>query len=82
MSRHHRDADLERGAGMNLRQALRIAKDLGAVCEVAWGTGEYVFRHPLLDDTVRCNLRRKDATRNLVVWLRALQRATKNGGRS
>jgi hypothetical protein len=55
-----------------MREAVRLAKDLGADVEIASGTGEYLIRHRAMGIVQRVNSRRKDTPRSLVVWLRKL----------
>lgn len=59
-------------SGMNLRTALKIARQLGARVEAVPGTGELRFSHPS-SGRVRVNARRHDASRALTVWLRRLE---------
>jgi hypothetical protein len=47
---------------MNLREAVAEFRRLGGTVEKVHGTGEIVFKHPLLPRRVRVNERRKDAT--------------------
>lgn len=58
--------------GINQRDALRLAKALGADVAIARRTGEVVVSHPRVTLKVRINSRRKDTPRALVVWLRRL----------
>ncbi len=54
--------------GMNLRDALKLARLLGLSVRYADRTGEWLIRGP--DRFVRHNARRKDASRALVCLLR------------
>jgi len=60
-------------SGMNLRDALNLARDLG--CTVAWvhRTGEWRVSHPTWGKSMRVNSRRKDAPRALSTKLRHLE---------
>jgi hypothetical protein len=59
-------------SGMNSRNAVRLALDLG--CEVTQPrrTGELLIAHPLLTRRIRINGRRKDAPRQLTTALAGL----------
>lgn len=61
-------------SGLNLRKAMEKARRLGAIIESVPGTGEYRFRHPMMNRPCRVDGRRKDAPRHLCVWLRHLGR--------
>jgi hypothetical protein len=56
--------------GCNLQQALQVARRHGVRVEAVRRTGEIRFRHPTQLRTVRCNGRRKDASRAVVTFLR------------
>jgi hypothetical protein len=56
--------------GCNLQQALQVARHHGVRVEAVRRTGEIRFRHPTRPRTVRCNGRRKDASRAVVAFLR------------
>ncbi len=60
--------------GTNRLQLDRTAQKLGVTIRAVSGTGESIYSHPKLDRTVRLNVRRKDATRALVVFFRKVQR--------
>ena len=55
--------------GMNLREAIRVARDLGIAVEDVRRTGEIRFRARGMAPVVQ-NARRKDATRAVVRLLR------------
>ena len=60
--------------GMNMREALALARELGCSVEIARGTGEVLVRHPSRPtEVLRVNARRKDAPRNLTSFLRRLE---------
>jgi hypothetical protein len=65
--------------GMNLSRAVDAAAELGVEVERLRRTGELFFRHPLMGKPVRSCGHRKDATRHLTVWLKALQRRLRGG---
>jgi len=56
--------------GCNLQQALQVARRHGVNIEAVRRTGEIRFRHATQTRTVRCNGRRKDASRAVVAFLR------------
>lgn len=55
--------------GMNLLNAVRAARRLGGRVELLRKTGEYRFSHPLVPTRVKCNCRRKSASRKTVRFL-------------
>lgn len=55
--------------GMNLRDARRAARLLGCDSRKPRRTGEEIYTHPFMTKPVRCDSRRKDATRELTSWL-------------
>ena len=52
--------------GMNLLDALRVARSLGVRVEQVRRTGEVRLSHPLVEKPVNCNGRRKSASRAAV----------------
>lgn len=66
--------------GISLLNALRHAKALGVLVEHVRKTGELRLTHPLIPQRLRCNSRRKDASRQTVGFLRkvAALQATNN----
>ena len=56
--------------GMSLLNALRVARTLGVRVEHVRKSGELRLSHPLVLDRVRCNGRKKDASRHTVGYLR------------
>lgn len=60
--------------GMNLSVALGIAPPWGCEVRRPRRTGDVVVRHPRMGRSVRCNVRRKDAPRELTAFLLRLQR--------
>lgn len=58
---------------MNLREAIQLFQERGGTVDVKRRHGEYVCKHPNLTKPVLVNLRRKDATRALLV---AIKRAS------
>lgn len=58
--------------GMNLREALRYARQNGCEIQVLRRTGEISLWHPTLKTSVKQDKRRKDATRLVVNWLRTV----------
>ena len=63
--------------GMNLREAIKAAQELGCTVKVAHRTGELVFSHPRVPKRVRTNLRRKDTPYTLTTFLIHLHRAAR-----
>jgi hypothetical protein len=61
-------------AGMNLREALDAAKQLGCTIETVVGTGELTLSHPAWHRRVRLNSRKKTAPRILIGLLLRLIR--------
>ena len=59
--------------GMNLSVALGIAPMLGCEVRRPRRTGDVVVRHPRMGRSVRCNVRRKDAPRELTAYLLRVQ---------
>ena len=55
---------------LTLREALRLALNLGCTVEQVRGTGEVRVSHPMQSRTVRLNSRRHDAPKVLMVLLR------------
>jgi hypothetical protein len=58
---------------MNLREALRAARDLGCNAQHLRRTGEIIVSHPSIARRIVVNSRRKDATRELTAFLLAVQ---------
>jgi hypothetical protein len=58
---------------MNLRDALRAARDLGCCIRQINRTGEIIVSHPSVDRRIVVNSRRKDAPRELTALLLAVQ---------
>lgn len=58
--------------GMNLLRAKQLARKLGCEIAVVNRTGDIRFRHRLMVKPVLVNNRRRDASRALIVWLRAI----------
>jgi hypothetical protein len=58
-------------AGINVRNALHIAKDIGCRIEPVRRTGEIPVSHPV-QKPYKLDARRKDCPRKLVVWLRSI----------
>jgi hypothetical protein len=59
--------------GMNLRQALAAATNLGCDVKKLRRTGEVIVSHPSIPLRVVVNSRRKDCPRQLSAFLRRLQ---------
>jgi hypothetical protein len=59
--------------GMNLRDALRAARDLGCSIRSVNRTGEIIVSHPSCAQRIVVNSRRKDAPRALTAFLMAVQ---------
>lgn len=59
--------------GMNLKNLEKAARRLGVTIERPRGTGEVRFSHPMMEKSVKQNARRKDATREVIVWMKRLQ---------
>lgn len=59
---------------ISLREARRIARELGVEVSQVDGTGELLFAHPL--GRARINARRHDASRAVVTLLRRVEAAT------
>lgn len=69
---------LETHRGMNLRDAVRLAKKLGCGVEkTRRNGGEWMFRHPAVDCPLKVNARRKDAPRSLIVFLKRVMESQK-----
>jgi hypothetical protein len=47
---------------------------VGGSVEKVRGTGEVLYRHPLMEVPARANGRKKDTTRHAIVWGRQLER--------
>lgn len=60
---------------MNRHELERELLRLGASVEPIPGTGEVLYKHPLVAKWVRVNRRRKDATKASEVFLRKLRNA-------
>lgn len=58
---------------MRLRDALRLAADLGVQIRQARGTDEIVVSHPTWRRRYRISARRHDATPELMIQLRRMQ---------
>lgn len=58
--------------GINLREALQVARQLGCVVDWPRRTGEVRVRHVLSRRPLRLSARRKDSPRALVTFLRHL----------
>lgn len=58
--------------GMNLREALKAASDMGCAVNGVHGTGEVRITHPMMERKIVCNNRRKDAPRELTTRLAQL----------
>lgn len=56
--------------GMNRRELDRIFEQIGGSIERPRGTGEVLYRHPLMARCARANARRKDASRHLVHFVK------------
>jgi hypothetical protein len=61
--------------GMNLLNAVRAARHLGVRVELLRRTGEYRLSHPLVPIRVKCNCRRKSASRKTVRFLQKVAEA-------
>lgn len=59
----------------NLKDALRVAADLGCEMRHRKGTGEIIVSHPLWERTILVNCRRKDTPGQLLKGLRGLAAA-------
>ena len=57
-------------SGVNLSDALDVARDLGFTIESVRRTGEGRISHPALTKPVKFNLRRKDAPREVTQAIR------------
>jgi hypothetical protein len=55
---------------MNMRETIRLARQLGWTVEPCWRNGEIVFSHPLCLRPVRVNGRRKDTPRTVMTSIR------------
>jgi hypothetical protein len=60
--------------GINLRDAINIARKLGCSAMPKHRTGEYTLRHSAVAGRIVFNGRRKDAPREVTQWLRRLVR--------
>lgn len=58
--------------GLHLREAVKLAQQLGLRVRIARGTGDYIFSWP--GGSMRHNCRRKDCSRALVNLLRRVSR--------
>ena len=54
---------------MNLLNAVKAAHQIGVRVELLRRTGEYRFSHPLVPTRVKCDCRRKSASRKAVCFL-------------
>ncbi len=63
---------LEIHSGMNLREALEVAEELGCTVRPRRGTGEFIVSHPRWGRTIRVSRGRRDCPRLLTVLLRQL----------
>jgi hypothetical protein len=63
-------------AGMNLREALGVARRAGSRIRPLRRTGEIRVSHPMMKRSLRLSdpSRRKDATREFTTWLKRLLR--------
>ena len=61
--------------GMNLLEAVRAARRLGVRIEHLRKTGEYRLSHPLVAIRLKCNCRRKSASRKTVSFLQKVAAA-------
>lgn len=59
---------------MNAREMYRVAVEMGCTATVVIGTGDCRLTHRLMEKPVKFNVRRKDSTRAVGCWLRALDR--------
>lgn len=59
--------------GISLLSALRATRTLGVRVEHVRRSGELLLSHPLVRDRVRCNGRKKDASRHTVGYLRCVE---------
>jgi hypothetical protein len=59
--------------GTNLLQAERIGIEMGCEIQTIKGTGERQMRHKDIGKSSKYNTRRKDATRDLISFLRRVQ---------
>jgi len=60
--------------GMELRDALAVAKAFGCVVDTARSDGELHLVHPASGRKICQNNRRKDASTKMVSWLRQLSK--------
>jgi hypothetical protein len=67
--------------GVNLREALLVARRLGLAVSVVENTGEMQVRHPVSGRLVRFNARKKSAPRVLTTLLAQVARGARPGGR-
>jgi pyruvate/2-oxoglutarate dehydrogenase complex dihydrolipoamide acyltransferase (E2) component len=55
---------------LSMRDAQRLAREMGATVEVKRGTGELRFTHPLVDQHLLTSQSRDTASKALRAWLR------------
>lgn len=60
---------------MNRREVERRVLELGGTVEPVNRTGEHRYSHPAVPRKVVHNCRRKDASRQALVWLRHVEEA-------
>ena len=64
--------DVRISSGQNLRNSLRIARELGCKIEPIRATGEGRLRHSLMEKTVRFSRVRKDSPQEVTQFLRSV----------
>ena len=63
--------------GLNRQRLDRIFRDVGGRITIPSGTGEIRYWHPLIGRYATANMRRKDAPRALVAYVREVIRLRK-----
>ncbi len=58
--------------GIDMKRAFRLARQMGCEVEMLRQSGEARISHPRISKPCVVNRRRKDASKDLVVWLRRL----------
>ena len=68
--------------GMARRLFDSFVTAVGGTVEKVPGTGEVLYRHPVMETPARANARKKDTTRNDIVWGRQLKRRLEQDGKA
>ena len=77
---HRRGHGYHLHRGMARREFGSFVTAVGGTLEKVPGTGEVLYRHPLMEVPARANGRKKDTTRHDIVWGRQLKRRLEQEG--